>query len=518
MNLVHDLLRATAARQARRTALVEQHRRMSFGSLDTLSDALAAALQQWGVRRGDRVAILLPNCVELPIAIFAALKAGAVFVVLNPSASPAKAAFMLRDCGAGVLIASAELASTVAGIRAIAPDPPRVIWSGSESVAAPPAAAPGDGALADALAHAGVPRDPGLIDQDLCTIIYTSGTTGEPKGVMMTHRNVVNTTGAIQAYLRLTPDDTVVCVLPMAFSYGLCQVFGAAAVGYTLLVERSFTFPYDVLRRAQEHRATVLPALPTVFARLVQLAPFDGLDLSSLRCMTNAAAPLPVAHIRRLREVFPRVEFFSMYGQTECTRACYLDPALIDRHPDAVGRAIPNCQAYVIGDDGLRAPPGTVGELVVRGANVMRGYWGRPDATEEKLRDGEIQGEKVLHTGDLFRTDSDGLLYFVGRTDDVFKCRGEKVSPREIEEVLCELPQVAEAAVVGVPDPIDGQAVKAVVVPREGQPVSEQDIRRHCKSRLDAGLMPKFVEVRSSLPRTDAGKLNRAALRAGPVQ
>jgi amino acid adenylation domain-containing protein len=507
-----DMLRATAAAMPGRVAIIDQDgtRRTTYAELDAASDALAAELQRLGVQRGDRVGVMMPNAAELVIAIFGAIKAGAVFAVVNPAAKPARAAFVLRDCAVRALVASTEVAASVIELRKQAPDLDSVIWAGEGA-----AGEAGDTSLREIVARGGRPCDPGVIDQDLCTIIYTSGTTGEPKGVMLTHRNVLNTTWANTTYLGNTADDVICCVLPLAFSYGLCQVFGAARVGSTLVIERAFTYPFDVLKRMAEHRATGLPALPTVFARLIQMAPFQGLDLGSLRYMTNAAAPLPAAHIRKLRELFPRVAFFSMYGQTECTRVCYLDPSRIDEKPDSVGRAIPNCEAYVIDASGRRAGPGVVGELVVRGANVMRGYWGRPEATAEKLRDGEIAGEKVLHTGDLFRTDAEGLLYFVGRTDDVFKVRGEKVSPREIENVLCELPEVAEAAAVGVDDPIDGQAVKVVVVPRAGAELTEQRVRQHCKARLEGVMIPKYVEIRPALPKTDAGKLNRLALRAG---
>lgn len=194
-----------------------------------------------------------------------------------------------------------------------------------------------------------------------------------------------------------------------------------------------------MLKRFATGRITVMPGVPTVFATVLRMAPLDGLDLSSLRMLTNAAAALPPAHLDRLADLLPGAGMVQMYGLTECTRVCCLDPSLARERPGSVGRAIPNTEAYVVDDDGRRLPPGQVGELVVRGAHIMRGYWGKPEATAARLRDGDIPGEKVLHTGDLFRADDDGYLYFVGRTDDVFKCKGEKVSPGEVERVLYEL-------------------------------------------------------------------------------
>ncbi len=236
------------------------------------------------------------------------------------------------------------------------------------------------------------------------------------------------------------------------------------------------------------------------------------LDLSHLRYATNAAAGIPPAHVLRVCEALPHIAFHSMYGQTECTRALTLDPALVTLHPQSVGRAIHNCDAYLIDEDGRVLPSGSTGELVIRGANVSQGYWNRPDETSIKFRDGPIPGEKVLHTGDLFRSDAKGLFTFLSRTDDVFKCRGEKVAPQAIEHAICEIPEVAEAAVIGIPDAADGLAVKAFVVVREGMALTEARVRQYCNSRLEAVMVPRFVELCHDLPKTESGKLRRAGL------
>jgi acyl-CoA synthetase (AMP-forming)/AMP-acid ligase II len=354
--------------------------------------------------------------------------------------------------------------------------------------------------------------DPGVIDADLGALIYTSGSTGRPKGVMLTHRNLVHNAWSISTYLGLREDDVIACLLPLAFDYGLFQVLMAARVGAAVLLETSFAYPRDVLDRMAHNRVTVFPGVPTIWATLLPMAPFEGLDLAAIRMLTNTAAALPPAHITRLVEAFPQARLFSMYGLTECTRTSYLDPDRLADKITSVGKAMPNTEVYVVDHDGRRLPPGETGELVVRGASVMRGYWGRPDATAACLRPGEIEGELVLHTGDQFRIDDEGFLYFVGRTDDVFKCRGEKISPKEIEHVLYELEAVAEAAVVGVPDEIDGTAVKAVVAARPGATLTPDAVRGHCRARLENYMVPRFVEVRDALPKTDTGKIRKAAL------
>jgi len=513
--LVHELLAAATQRAPDGRAVVAGDTTLTYAELDRAGDALAAALQRAGVGRGDRVAVMADNSAEVVVAVFAAAKAGAVFVVVNPTTKPDKLAYILGDCGVAALIAHRRLARVVGAALATSPGVRTIAWIGG---------VPDEGAPAGAVACAHLdvdraatpgetPRDPGLIDADLAAIIYTSGSTGPPKGVMLTHRNVHHNAWSISTYLGLRGDDVIGCVLPLSFDYGLFQVFVAARVGATLVVERSFAYAYEVLERLAAQRATVLPGVPTMFATILQMAPLDKLDLSSLRLLTNTAAALPPAHIRRLRQQLPGATIFSMYGLTECTRVSYLDPDRLDDKIASVGRAMPNTEAYVVDDEGRRVPPGVTGELVVRGASVMRGYWGKPEETARMLRDGEIAGEKVLHTGDRFTMDDEGFLFFVGRTDDVFKCKGEKVSPKEVEHVLYELDDVAEAAVVGVPDEIDGTAVKAVVALRPGATLTAEQVRRHCRARLEGHMVPRHVEVREALPKTETGKIRRAALR-----
>lgn len=475
---------------------------MSFGELDRASDRLAAGLQARGIERGDRVATLLENSIELVVSIFGILKAGAAFTLVYPGVPAAKLRTLLADCQPKVVIAARGFKVICREAASGLSDPPEVVQCG-------------DGEEFDAMLASNnhALRDPGATGEDLAAIIYTSGSTGDHKGVMLPHKTLVSTTGVIADYLGNTADDVIACVLPLTFSYGLCQVLAGALTGYTLLLERSFAFPFDVLKRMREHRATGMPAVPTIIARLLQILPREGVDLSSLRYMTNAAAPLPPAHIQRMRELLPQMRLFSMYGQTECTRTCFLDPELVDRFPSSVGRSIAKSEALVIDDSGKRAGANVVGELIVRGPNVMRGYWNRPAQTAEKLRPfPEFPGENVLYTGDLFKTDGNGLLSFVARADDVFKCRGEKVSPREIENALCAMPEIAEAAVIGVDDPLDGMAIKAVIVPREGLTVLERDVRRHCLRNLEAALMPKHIEFRTSLPKTESGKVRKRDL------
>jgi acyl-CoA synthetase (AMP-forming)/AMP-acid ligase II len=250
-----------------------------------------------------------------------------------------------------------------------------------------------------------------------------------------------------------------------------------------------------------------------MFAMLAELKSIASYDLTRVRYVTNTAAALGVRHIAAIRQMFPRARLYSMYGLTECKRCTYLPPEDLDRKPGSVGIAIPNTELWIVDERDRRVGPGVVGELVIRGATVMRGYWEKPEATARKLRPGPLPGETVLYTGDLCKLDEDGYLYFVSRMDDVIKSRGEKVAPKEVEAAILELPGVKEVAVIGVPDDILGQAVKAFVVVEAGATLSARDVVRGCQARLEPLLVPKHVVMTDALPRTATGKIKKTDLR-----
>lgn len=502
-----SFLRASAMRFPDKTALVAGNRRLTYSQLDDISDELAQGLIHRGIERGDRVVLFLDNSVEAVVSIFAVLKAGAVFSPVNPSTKTDKLSYILNNCRAKAIIAQHKTASVAADAIAAAPSVAFSVIADGESVPA------GFGALHwnDVLA---VPEfsllqsAPG-INVDLAMLIYTSGSTGFPKGVMMTHQNVVAAATSITTYLENTADDIILNVLPVAFDYGLYQVLMAIKVGATLVLEKSFAFPQVILKRCEEERVTGLPLVPTMAAILVGQRNLAPGALPHLRYITNTAAALPPTHIEKLQALFPHVALYSMYGLTECKRCTWLPPTELKNRISSVGVAIPGTEAYVVDDEGRRVGPDVVGELVIRGAHVMKGYWENPEATAKALRPGPYPWEHVLYTGDLFRTDSDGFLYFVGRKDDIIKSRGEKVPPKEVENVIYALPGVAEVAVIGVPDAVLGSAIKAVVALEPDTDISAQDVIRHCARFLEDYMVPKLVEFRPSLPKTDSGKISR---------
>jgi amino acid adenylation domain-containing protein len=508
--LLQGYLEESARERGDKVALIQGSHRLTFAEIDRRAGVLAGALARRGVRRGDRVAILGEQRVETVIAVWAALKAGAVFMVVSRDVKEDKLAYILRDSGARALITPARLAAVVAAatqqanelavIIAYGGDPPRLPGGCSDR-------------WDEAIERADeAPARVGTIDQDLASIIYTSGSTGEPKGVMLTHANMLAAATSITSYLGLREDDIVLDALPLAFDYGLYQVLMAARVGATVVLEDGFAFPSAVLENVEREGVTVFPGVPTMFAILLQMKEIEH-DLGRVRVVTNTAAALPPAHIASLRRIFPEAAIFSMYGLTECKRCTYLPPEDLARKPGSVGLAIPNTELWIEDPTGRRLVAGEVGELVIRGATVMRGYWRKPDATAARLRPGPIPGERVLHTGDLCKLDDEGYLYFVARMDDVIKSRGEKVAPREVEDALYALTGVREAAVIGVPDPILGQAVKAFVVVDPALGYDEGEIIAHCRARLEPFMVPKHVEICEALPRTDTGKIKKSGLR-----
>lgn len=511
--LVQDFLADSARRLPDKVALVCDGERLTYRDLDARADALAGALAGRGLGRGDRVVVFADNTVQAVVAYWATLKASAVACVINSQTRAEKLSRMLSDSGAAALVTDRRHAATFAGPAAAARDLRTVVVSGEVE---PDLAGrlPGFLAWDEALAAtAGSPPPRLNLDQDLASIIYSSGTTGEPKAIMLSHRNMLAASASIAAYLGNAEEDVVLSVLPLSLTYGVYQMLVAFRTGARLVLERSFAYPAQVLARMAAEGVTGFAGVPMIYAVLLQTKNLSDYDLSRLRYLTNAAAALPVPHLQGIRERLPHVRFYSMYGQTECARISYLPPEDLDRKPASIGVPIPNTEFWIQDEQGRRAPANQVGELVVRGAHVMRGYWRRPEATAERLKPGPVPGEWVLHTGDLCRMDEEGYLYFVSRMDDIIKSRGEKVSPREVESAIAAIPGVGEVAVVGVPDEILGQAVKAFIVPREGAVLSEKSVRLECERRLESFMVPKYVAFVADLPRTSGGKVRKSELK-----
>ena len=510
--LVHHFLENACDQSPEKIALVCDGHRWSYRELDIQANRVAHALTKMGVNRGDRVGLCLRNSVEAVAALFGILKAGGVFVSVNPTIKRDKLEYTLNNCQAAALIFDTRTATSdwlhslptsVASLKG-------AISCGPEPEGPRDSTVPCSSWISLEAAFSAERPRVATIDVDLACLIYTSGTTGDPKGVVSAHSNVVFASGSIIQYLGMRSDDVIFNVLPLSFDYGLYQLLMTFRVGGTLVLENSFAYPASILKQIAHEKVTGFPGVPTLFEMILRLD-LTAFDLSKLRFITNTAAALPPSRVMDLRHRFPNARVFSMYGLTETKRTLYMPPELLDQKPGSVGIAIPGTEVWIEDEKGNRLGPGETGELVSRGRHVMRGYWMAEEATAKRFRQGPTPGERVCLTGDLFRMDEEGCFYFVARKDDVIKSRGEKVAPKEVENVIFGLKGVREVVVIGVPDALLGQGVKALVVVDKPM-VTAAVVLAHCRSHLEDFMVPKQVEFRTSLPKTESGKIARKEL------
>ncbi len=514
--LLQSFLEQSASHHPDKVALIINQSRYTYRELEQQSNRLTHALLERGLQRGDRVAIHLDNSLEAVVAIFATIKAGGVFVMVNPTTKIDKLTYVLNNCRASVLIIPGKKRTSILEHSDLLPHLKTVVTVGpvtghpEQTDLQMPRFAEWDQLQSD-FADQNTPPHIQTISIDLAALVYTSGSTGNPKGVMLTHLNMTSAARSITTYLMNVPEDIILNVLPLSFDYGLYQLLMAFRVGATLVLEKSFTYPHAVLQKIIDEKVTGFPLVPTMSAILLKMD-LSKYDFSQLRYITNTGAALPTEHILTFRKRLPHLQIFSMYGLTECKRVSYLPLDQVDTRTGSVGIAMPDTEVFIVDDEGHRLPPEHVGELVVRGANVMKGYWEAPERTAERLKVGELPGEMFLYTGDLFRMDREGYLYFVGRRDDIIKSRGEKVSPKEVENVLFAHPAISEAAIVGDPDPVLGQSIRAIVTLMPGEELTEKEVLSYCRKHLEDFMVPQKVEFRDELPKSPNGKVDKKQL------
>lgn len=503
--LLHHLLDSNRADPGS-TALIEGMVKHDYAAFVAGVDRIEGALRSIGLRRGDRVGVLLGKGVAECHAVFGVSRADCVLVPINPLLRPGQVRHILADCGARVLITASGLLNTVAT---------EFETLDSLEVALVVDGAPAMGTVAfdvvglDAAASRGVLATARSIGEDLAAILYTSGSTGPPKGVMLSHRNLVAGTRIVRDYLGIGSTDRILSILPLSFDYGLNQLLTAVERGASL-VPFSFQLGDQVVSAIREHEITGLAGVPPLWAILTRAPGLRVSPPSTLRYITNSGGAVPVETVRRLRELLPDTAIYLMYGLTEAFRSTYLPPEEIDRRPSSIGRAIPETEVFLVDENDAPVPPNTPGILVHRGPTVSLGYWNRPEDTARVLRPNPLQpatqgGDTVCYSGDLVTCDEDGFFYFVGRRDAMIKSAGYRISPTEVEEVLMETHLFSQVAVIGLPDPVMGQRIHAVAVAAYDR-VSVGDALAHCARALPAHMTPKSVELVASLPVGPNGK------------
>lgn len=510
LHLLHDLLQSKA-RLPDKQAIVDGDNSYSHGDLLQASTRCAGVLNDLGLQRGDRVAVFLPKSFAECWAIFGTSRADGVFVPINSLLRPQQVRHIVADCDARFLITDSrswnalkgELGNVHSLMGVLLVDDytddsdMRLVPLAFDAPAQPPLACE-------------------AIGEDLAAILYTSGSTGRPKGVMLSHRNLLAGTRIVRTYLGITAQDRLLSVLPFSFDYGLNQLLTAMEQGATLVL-LNFRFGNEIVDTLAKQQITGFAGVPTVWAIIAKSAKRIGKsDLSSVRYITNTGGAVPTETVGRLRDLLPTTNIFLMYGLTEAFRSTYLPPEELDRRPTSIGKAIPECEIFVLGPDGQRAAPGEPGILVHRGPTVSMGYWRRPEETANVIRSNPLRDpaegcDLVCYSGDLVRQDEDGFFYFVARNDAMIKSSGYRISPTEVEEHLMGGGHFSQVAVIGLPDPVVGQIVHAIAVPTNSTlPVKE--VLALCAGALPAYMVPRDIELIDALPVSPNGKVDYKTL------
>ncbi|PKK84312.1 MAG: AMP-dependent synthetase [candidate division Zixibacteria bacterium HGW-Zixibacteria-1] len=507
-------------------AMVHQDRRITYRELYGLADRIGSYLSGIDLKKGSRVALLFDNSIEYVAVFFGIFRAGYVAVPVDTSLKPEKMGFIIKDCGAEILflqskfvrhldkiIGESSSLTMVISNKKIKPERSGIKMAGldeilesgpdhkihSESSELPTGKMPTVEEM-----YSKVSESP----TDLGAIFYTSGSTGAPKGVMLSHRNLVSNTVATVDYLKLSEKDKIMVILPFYYIYGNSLLLTHILIGGTLVIDNRFLYPEVILDTMEKEKATGFSGVPSNFIILLNNSTFPTRKLEHLRYFTQAGGAMAPEIVRKLINAFSHKEIYIMYGQTEAApRVSWLPPERLMDKIGSIGIPVPRVEIKIVDDNGQESPPGESGELITRGDNVMLGYWNQPEETKQVVRDG------WLYTGDLARKDEEGYIYITGRKKEIIKTGGNRVSTKEIEECLLEHESVLETAVFGIPDELLGEAIKAVVVLKDGCRASVKEIQTYCKTRLADHKSPKVVEFMEALPKYQSGKVNKMLLK-----
>jgi long-chain acyl-CoA synthetase len=488
-----EVLAATAQRQPHKTAVITKEESIDFATLDARVRALAGQLQQEGVRRGDRVGVLLPNCTAIPLSYYATQRIGAVTVILDARLKGKELQGVLQDANLSLLITHRHLGPEIAAVLGAVPSIPLWVVRGE-----------GDRSFEKKWATPSTERSqPKRDPNDDAVILYTSGTTGDPKGVVLNHINLAQFPLCTAEAWKTNADSVWGCILPMSHIVGPILCNEIVDKGCTLVILDSFN-PVTLLEAIQNHRITIFPGVPTLFQLLLGVPKLKEYDTQSLRVAGMMGASVPPSLLRAFKAAQPHVHVLQGYGLTETSPLITVMPLEeADAKMGSIGRAVDGIQIKIVNEKGEEVPVGQTGEIITRGPHVMKGYFRKPEATVERIRDG------WLFTGDIGQRDADGYYYHLGRGDDMIITGGLNVYPAEVENMIYTDPKVQEAIVFAIPDAKRGVAIGAAVVPRPGETIREKDLLARLRGNLANFKVPQKIVVRESLPRTTSGKLIR---------
>jgi acyl-CoA synthetase (AMP-forming)/AMP-acid ligase II len=493
--LIHDFLSTSADKFPGKTCVFYDGKEYTYEELRSMSSKVTNTLHDLGIKKGETVGILLKNSVEYIASYYGCLMAGAITVPIKTDITSKELKTLASMSGIKVLFTEKRYHKYIRNMNEI------------HSFISKDQTDQGDvmGKLINFKEILSKKEenigDKRIVPDDIASIIFTSGSTGSPKGVTLSHFNIVENTKSIIQYLNLCPVDRIMVILPFYYVYGKSLLNTHIAVGGSLIIENSYIYPNTVLEKMHSAGATGFAGVPSTFTILLNRSSIGKYAFPSLRYITQAGGPMPPSVIKRVAEVFPGKDIFIMYGATEASaRLTYLHPSKLLEKLGSIGKAIPGVRVEIKREDGSVTNEREIGEIVAFGGNIMKGYWNDPEATSNALRGGGY------HTGDLAYRDEDGYIFLVGRKDDVMKIAGHKVSTREVEDLIYEIPEVHEAVVVGVPDDILGKRSDAFVVKKKGSSLTEKDILDYCRQKVPAYMVPSFVRFIDNIPKNESGK------------
>lgn len=509
-----DHLVSNAARNnAQKCALIHKQTELTYAQLEQQVQNLAEGFAGLGLNRDERVAVFLPKVPETIISLFAASRANGAFVPVNSVLKATQVQHILNDCDVSILVTSSDRLKALSEVIPACSALKHIVLVDKlpkEPLCELPVH------LMESLPTAPV-QPVHRVDNDVAAILYTSGSTGKPKGVVLSHRNIIVGAHSVSSYLENTADDVILALLPISFDAGMSQVTTAFMVGATVVLMDYF-LPGDVVKTIEKHQVTGLTCVPPLWQQIMKVQ-WPESATKQMRYFANTGGAMPLVTLSKIRETFPDASPYLMYGLTEAFRSTYLHPSEVDERPGSMGKAIPNAEIMVVREDGTECDPDEPGELVHRGPLVSLGYWNDAAKTAERFKpvpvnkNGVILEEMAVWSGDTVKKDRQGFLYFVGRRDEMIKTSGYRVSPMEIEEACYQgADEVAEAVACGVNNLELGQAIALLIVLKDQVSLTEKELLAKCKKSLPNFMHPKFLEIRTSLPRNPNGKVDRSSL------
>ncbi len=517
IRLIGDLISSAGEKSPDKICAFQDNRTITYGVILEKSVKLGRFLLRRGLAKGDRVCFYIEKRFEKIVSIFGISFAGGVFVPIRRLSKLAQAAHIINDSGSRILITTSSRLIAILDNKEEMPNLDTIIVVDQLTM-------PDDHIGISLISwdevmdsDAGSFPDIRFTENDLAAILYTSGSTGRPKGVVLNHLNVIAGTRKVSEYLKITPDDRLLSILTFGFDYGLNQLT-TAFYNCAQIVLLDYLFPGDIIKTVDRYEITGLAAVATTWIQLLHIS-WENSGINRLRYITNSGGAIPEHLVYELRKRLPDTSIYLMYGLTEAFRSTYLDPALVDQYPTSIGKAIPGEEIMVLDQNDQPVKPGEKGELVHRGVLVSQGYWNDPELTRIRFRPNPMQPqevplrEMVVYSGDQVRIDEKGLLYFIGRKDDMIKCAGNRISPTEVEEILYKYSGITNAVAFGVPHDTYGQSVFAVVSTSDGGELTTSEILKYCKDQMPPYMIPTEIEIWQSLPKNDNGKLDRSAIK-----